>query len=443
MAFWDNLFNTKSSSGDEVIQNANSKGFILDYMTFHSSPNGKNPYFLYGRTPKFDPKKALDLVRQDPVVRAAIITVVDKVVESGWRLKPRDGNQKSNLPALSDKLKEMRFDRLLRKIVYNLVMYNNAFVEIRKDGKGQVTDLNLLETEHMRIVADDHGDIIEYYQEVGSADHRPTWQPEEVTHIKLDDFTTNVWSEFNIEAAYETILIKDYTRQWMHWFYATNQSRPVLNVEQASGQRFKEFMAYLKAAEQHVGKPIPVEGKLTVSQLQDPRVMEWALEVIKWCDDQIRQLLQVPPLAVGITDTSGRSDGAEQRQYLNTRILNIHRLMEDDITYDLFEKMGYSRVEFVFGVLDETVRTRVFETVQIMRNSQFTPEAIEEYLETQGIVFETDKPLLSQEDLMQMSNKELGTGKEGMKGNQSADAAQSRKRQNSEDIQKENRTVKE
>jgi hypothetical protein len=142
-----------------------------------------------------------------------------------------------------------------------------------------------------------------------------------------------------------------------------------------------------------------------------------------------------------VSDGSGRSDGAEQREYLNTRVFTIHRLLEDDITYDLFQKINYARVEFVFGILDETVRTRVFENALKMRQAQFTEEAILEYLESQGVVFATEKALLSMEDIMKMTNKQLGTGNEGVKGNKSADAAQSRGRQNSEDVSKANRAT--
>lgn len=432
----DRLLNRTKQDTPVIVENADSKGVIADYVGYMSSRE-RSLKSSFGYSARFDPAKVLKIVRNDPVVRAAIITLVDKVVESGWRLEGVD--KRSRNRTLESKLRELRFDQLIRKIVFNMVMYNNAFVEIRPNAE----NLNLLETEFTRITAQDNGDIIGYYQEArGDSKSRPTWEPDEIAHFKLDDFTTNVWSEPNIEAIYETILIKDAIRVWLRWFFETNQLRPVMSVENVSGIKFKEFISYVKSAEQHVGKPIVVEGNLTVSKLQSfADEGKTVLEVLQWCDNQIRMLLQVPPLAVGITDTSGRSDGAEQRQYLNTRIYNIQRILEDEITFDLFPKMGWGKVNFRFGVLDETVRTRVFETVQMMRNSMFTEEAIIEYLNSQGVVFETDKPLLSQEDIQQMSNKDLGTGNEGMKGNVSTDAAQSRKRQNEGDLSKKNQSV--
>ena len=388
-----------------IVANADSKGLVADYFltTTPTQANG-----VLGRTPRTNPQTALKLVRGDPVVRASIIKLVDKVVESGWRLQPIDGNKKSRQRDVEQKLREVRFDSLLRKVVFNLVMYNNAFVEIRLKGN-TLTDLNLLETEFMRIDADDHGNILGYYQEVGKVKATyPRWTPDEVVHFKLDDFTTNVWSEFNIEAIYETVLIKDYARQMLTWLYKTNQFRPVMSVENANSAKMKEFLAFLKAAETHVGKPIPVEGKLTVTPLQDPSIVEYVLQVIAWCDTQIRMLLQVPDIAIGIADNGGRADGAEQREYLNTRVFNIHRLLEDDITHGLLPKCGFGRVEFIFGILDESVRTRVFENVQLMRNAMFTEEAMLEYMESQGVVFETEKALRTPEELATARDELIG-----------------------------------
>lgn len=424
-----------------LVANADSKGVVQDYFLTEGTLRADG---VMGRTYRTDPNLALKLVRQDPVVRAAIIKLVDKVVESGWRLQPINGNKKSRQRELENKLKELRFDRLLRKIVFNLVMYNNAFVEIRMKA-GEVTDLNLLETQYMRIDADDHGNIRGYYQEVGNkSTGYPRWTPEEVVHYKLDDFTTNVWSEFNVEAIYETVLIKDYTRQMITWLTSTNQFRPVLSVENSNPTKMKQLLSYLKAAESHVRKPIPVEGKLLVTPLQDPALMQWLLEVMAWADTQIRMLLQVPDIAVGIADNGGRADGAEQREYLNTRVFNIHRLLEDDNTYSLFPKMNFPKVEFVFGILDETVRTRVFENVQMMRNSNFTEEAILEYMESQGVVFETDKPMLTLEEVSMATSAgkpDVQTGNEGSVGKKSADAAPSRQRQNAQDVSKANRSL--
>lgn len=417
---------------EELIANENSAGLMKDYAL--EAPQGKG---AFGYRPKFDTEKSLKLIRNDPVVRAAIITVVDKVIEGGWRIEGKD--KRSKTTALEETLRELRFDRTLRKAVYNLILYNNAFIELVRNGAGDLQDLNILETDFMQIDAEPNGDIIGYYQDLGKVGSNPYWDAKDVVHLKLDDFTTNVWSELNVEAIYETVLIKDFIRMWLSWFFRTNQLRVTFGLKDANTAKVKEFLGYLKAAEKYVDRPIPYEGEMVVQRLQEfDKTGMTVMELLRWCDEQIMVLLQVPPIAVGFPDKSGRSNSVEQDKSLYTRVKTIHRILEDDFTYDLFTKAGFPKAKFRFNIPDETSRERVLTNVLTMRNAQFTPEAIEEYLTSQGIVFDTKKVLLSQEDIMQMSNKDLGTGNEGMKGNKSADAAQSRQRQNSADVSKAN-----
>ena len=422
---------------EKIVSNADSMGLIKGFLTAQRPKPDETPFFGY--RPTFDPEKSLKTIRNDPVVRAAAITVVDKVVEGGWRIEGVDKRSKEG--QLEEQLKEVRFDRLLRKVVYNLIMYNNAFVEIVRDGNGNMKDLNLLETSFMRIDAQPNGDVLGYFQEMGLETQRnkPYWDVEDVVHIRLDDFTTNVWSELNVEALWETILIKDFARQWLHWFFSTNQLRPMLGLENATDVTVKEFLTFLKAAEKYVDRPIPYREKIEVERLQEfDRTGMTVLELIRWCDEQIMVLMQAPPIAVGFPDKSGRSNSFEQDKSLYTRVRTIHRLLEDDFSYDLFPKSNFKKARFKFNIPDEATKEKVLANVQQMRNSQFTSEAIEEYLHDSGMVFDVDQVFKSDEEVAQLSNKDLGTGNEGMKGNQSADAAPSRKRQDKSQLQKGN-----
>lgn len=417
---------------EEITKNANSSGLILDYYNIDN--NNIRDGGVYGRRATFDTDKALKIIKNDPVVKGAIITLVDKVIESDWRIEGK--NQKSNKQKLHDFLKEQRFDSLIKRIVYNLLLYNNAFIEVVKK-KNTVTDLNLLETNLMQIDADDNGDINFYFQEPGKDKH--IWMPDEIVHIKIDEFTTNVWAELNIEAIYETILIKDYARQWLNWFFSTNQVRPILNIQGANEAKVKDFLSYLRSTEKNLKKPLIVDGELTVGKLQS-FADEGAsvFQLISWCDAQIGILLQTPAISLGLSEGSGRSDGVELKEGLNVRVNSIHKTLEESFSYDLFKKIGYSRNLFKFGTIDDKVAQRVFENILLMRQAQFTEEAIAEYMEKQGITFDTEKVLKDPMELAQMSNKELGTGNEGLKGNKDANSAQSRNTQNAQDLKKAN-----
>jgi hypothetical protein len=425
------------SKKEEVISNADSKGYMLDYL--NSSTLRRDNLGVMGQGPSFEPRKALSVIKNDPLVRACLTTIVDKVLETKWWVKGR--NKKTRTKELETKLKQIRFNRVFRKLLFNLVLYNNAFLEIVRTEK-PFSDLNVLETIFMRIDAQSNGDIIGYYQETEGPSGKPYWFEKDVVHFKLDEITTNTWSDLTIEALYETVLIKDYVRQWLMWFFGTNQMRGFYNIKNANTTKVKDFLSYLKGSEKDKSKPIIAEGEVTYQILNSFATEGQTLrELLDWCDEQILVLLQVPPIAVGKPDSSGRSNSVEQYQALNTRVLAIQRIIEEVNSYDLFPKIGYESNDFVFGVLDESVRMHVFETAKIMKDMTMTDEAITEYLEAQGVVFETSKLFKEPEELAGLSNKDVGFGNEASIGNKSHDSAPSREGQKGDGISKANKSV--
>jgi hypothetical protein len=432
----------------ELIENANSKGVRPDYTGIESKFWVKETVF--GTSPLFDPKKALEVIRNDPTVKAAITTIVDKTLESGWRIQGRD--KKSRKKDLENKLKEVRFNKVLRKALFNLILYNNVFLEIVKKGE-TLSDLNVLETTLMRIRALDNGDLVEYYQDLGRKAGNPTWNPELITHIKLDEITNNLWSDDVIKTLWDTVLLKDSIRQWMLWFVQTNQMRGLISVKNSSSIKVKDFISNYKKAEKDKSYPHLIEGEVAYQLMNSFDEHQTLMTVLEWCDEQILEVLQTPPIAVGKPDASGRSNSVEQNNALNTRIIALQALLQDDVTYDLFPKIGFEKVDFLFGTLDDQANTRILETVQVMKNSMFTDEAIIEFLEEQGLIFSTTKvfkdPVEEAQamaevqmgvDNNKLSNKDVGTGNEGSIGNKSADSAPSRQRQSSGSISKANQT---
>lgn len=418
----------------ELITNANSSGYILDYYgsRFQTSYGVLNSS---GRHTSFDINNALTVIRNDPVVKAAIITLVDKTLESGWRVTGKD--KRSRIKELEQKLLDLKFNSVLRKVLYNLFLYNNAFVEIVKKGD-EVTDLNVLETTLMEIMSKDNGDVLGYKQLIPNT---PTWTPDKVVHLKFRDITSNVWAEpLDIQSLYETALLKDYIRQWLTWFFGTNQLRPIITIESgANDKKIKDFLSYLKASEKDISKALVLQGKVLAQALNNFNNGDSILKLLNWCDEQILMLLQVPPIAVGMPDNSGRSNSNEQYQALNTTVHAMHILLEDVFTYDLFPKINFGKVIFDFGVVDQSTRLRTFEIAEKMKNMLFTDEAITEFLESQGVVFNTKT--LFKEPPQDLSNSDVPQNMRGMIGNKPQSTAASKQTQDDVQVSKKNQQV--
>lgn len=390
---------------EEFVSNANSKAILNDYYSYTTNSE-------LVLTPDFEPKKALEVIKNDPVVKGAIITKVDKILESGWRITGVD--KKSRKAQLENKLRELRFNRLLRKILFSAVLYNNAFTEIVRKGS-EVTDINFLDPDTIDIITAKNGDVIRYDQkDVKSNKNTPvTWSKDDVWHFKYNDITSNVWAEFDMRAIYETVLLKDKIRAWIYWFFKTNQSKGLFNIKQAGETQIRNFISYLKAAEADPTKPVILEGDIEYQLLRKFSEEGMSLvQMLDWCDTQILSLLQVPPIAVGKMDTSGRSNSVEAYSALATAVYGIQQSLEDDITYDLFPKIGFPKCVFSFGVLDYVNEEKVFKIVALMKQSGFEDDAITEWMNSQGLMFETEQ--VFKEEPMEvpgMSNNGPNTGR--------------------------------
>lgn len=411
--------------------NENSTGLSLDYSGI---PNNQGfPRFPTGR-PAFSLKKSINLLENDAFVKGSVNTLVDKVMESGFRV---EGKRAKELQEILDSNKA---ELLLESVIYNLIIYNNAFIENKTVNKNVF--LNLLETQFMQISAKDNGDILEFYQDnaVSSTNKKvPSWKPKNVTFIKYRPLTTNTWSTpSDFEALYQVALIKDSIRQWLHWFFSTNQLRSGFNIKNANDAKVKDFLSSVKASESRKDLPFAIGGEVEHFLLNNFDYGDKILDILSWCDSQFIVLLQIPPIAVGMPDSSGRSNSVEQYQALNTTVNRIHKLIETYMTQDLLPKIGFEDHKFVFGVLDTGARMKALEMAEKMRNIRMSDEAIKEFLESQGLVFKTKELFTDLEELKGIPNEAVPQGSEGQLGKKSQDDAPSRKGQNSGEISKAN-----
>jgi hypothetical protein len=384
----------------KLIANANSKGLILNYY-------GSNSKYL-GRKADFNLNTAIKIIKNDPVVKGALISLCDKVMGTPYQVIAKD--KRSKKTKLEMALRELRFSKVLRKIIFNMLLYGNCFVEIVKKG-GKTTDINVLETTRMEILAENNGDVTGYQQIMGNDNQPIKWDKEKIVHFKLTDITTNTWGEVDIESIYETVLIKDHVRTWINWFFATNQARGFYNIESAGEQKVKDFLSNLKANERDLGKPVIAQGKITYQVLRTFAEEGKSLnEVLLWCNTELLALLQVPPIVMGFPDMSGRANSSEQQSSLNVRVNSIQQILEDYVTYELFPKMSYDKVMLEFGALDEKAMKQTMETLVMMKNAGFSNEAMTEWLREQDMFFETKKVFNEPEDMM-MGMKEGGNDK--------------------------------
>jgi len=357
-----------------------SRGYIKDYYNTTTNKN-TNSVAQFGLTPVFDRNKALEAIRKDSTVMSAITTLVDKSIENGYRIKKADG--KSNDKAFKKKLKDLKFDILLRQIFYNLYAYNNAFIEIVNDGSGNVKELHILDTTMTEPIATPHGKVTAYIQNV-TGEKPITWSPDKITHIPVTKLTTSIWGELDIETIYSKVLIKQYIDAYLGWLFGTNQFKGFYNIKDATSVQIKDFISHIKKSETNINLPIVAEGDITYQILRDFSDGETILKVKESCDTDILTLFQVPPVLMGKPGDSNRSNSDSQEGSLATRVGSIHKLVQDYLYFDLFPKIGFNKNEIEFNPIVKSSMSKMLENAERMINMGFEPAKVELYLKGEG-----------------------------------------------------------
>jgi hypothetical protein len=360
----------------ETIQKA-SKQVIKDYYNKGTSlfPNGN-----IGLLPDFDREKVLEAIRKDSTVISSITTLVDKTLENGWKLEGKD--KRSNLNANEEKLKKAKFNKVLRQLFYNIYAYNNVFIENVKNGNGGFKELHILETTTVEPLADEHGEVYGYKQQTAGED--VTWTTDEVTHIAVNTLTTNVWGEIDIQSIWTSVLVKQYIMQYIGWLTGTNQLRGFFNVKSAGDTQVEDFISHLKKLETDINKPLVAEGDIVYQVLGKFEEGQTLLDVLEHCDNNIRTLLQVPPISLGQPDSSNRSNSDTQEGSLFTRIKSIQDLVTDELNYDLFPKIGMEKTRIVFNPINRIAISRIIENGMKLREMSVKENVIKEYFKLEG-----------------------------------------------------------
>jgi len=406
-----------------------SKGVIEGY---YNDTNVFNPKDISnGLMPHFDRNKALKSVRKDSIVLASLNTLVDKSLDKGYNIF-KDTNQKNEF--LTKKLNELKFRRLLRPVFYNLFAYGNVFIENVKDGNDNIKELHILETTITQPVANSHGEILGYTQSEGDNGKTPFWKPEEVTHIALTKLTTGIWGELDIESIYTSVLIKEYVYSYLGWLFGTNQFKSFYNIEEANSDQIKEFLSFVKKAEGNIQKPVIARGKINHQILRDFSDGETILNLLNKCDANILSLMQVPPILIGLPGDSNRSNSDSQERSFFTRINAVQKVVEDEVSFDLFEKIGYKNNYLKFNNLKDVDIGQLLEQAERMKLIGFKSNKVEEFLKENnfpitGSLIDKDlyapQPMESNEEKSEdmqpsrerkddgESNEKIGSGEEG------------------------------
>lgn len=407
-----------------LIKRANSK---LPLRTYSWSNYQASVY------PQFSFAACREMVDKDPVARGALNHFVDKCMEGDWIIVNReDWSFDENFQDLLQKRHNFR-TRILRPIFLLGALFNNVFVEIVRNSDGSLKDLNVLDTSQLDVKTLPNGDLVEIKSTVPNpkTGEYPTWQPADIVWLKFNDRSEG-YAPVDLQALWETLLLKDYMRQYVSWLWKTGQYRILYNFEAASDLDIESFISAAKRADGNFQTPLLTRGKLGVQQVRDIKEIDQIDKLFKYLDQQIAMAMRVPPVDIGMPDTSGRSNADAQSNNLTTRIYSVKTIVADYINNELFPKINKGNTMLRFGPVDRFAEKQILDNLQIMKVIGLSEDAMKEYLIDKGMIFGVKEWFVPQVNPSDIKNPRAidtapsRTGKAPGTGNQAQDTPTTR-----------------
>lgn len=332
----------------------------------------------------------LDLYKKDPVVQAAITTRADAILASGWTI---DGATTSKESAMS-KLEKIGFNyNFLLKAVTNGLLYNHVFIEIERTNGGEPVGLHVLEAPYMEIIYDKHGEISGYKQ-VAETGEQPFFPVEDIVFMKFNSVSSAVWGEVGLKSLYRTLTIKNQIERFINSLSETNAWRQVMKTRM-NDDNIEEFLAYSASQAQEPTEPLvlqvssgsadDVDKDTRFSVLRDPADLKEFLSTLDYLRTQVLMMLKVPPIMIGLPDSSNRSNSDMQFKSFNIANESFRKLFVSYIE-ELFSKIGISgKTKFSWNPIDERSEKDDVEIAERLINMGAKPKQVEAFLRSTGL----------------------------------------------------------
>lgn len=363
------------------------------------SAKRKTPDFFYQQTPLSvqDNLNLKDYTKEDPDLAANIRRFIDNAVPQIPKLIIEEGQTvaDSTINTYMQQLKDVRFYKLIRKAVYDLLWNGNAFFEIKFSGK-KLKEMYSIDPEYMEIKKNAKEEVIYYEQNIGG-DKKIRFSPDEIIHITIDHLDTGVRGHAFISSLKSALLRKEIAESYLQWVLQNNNLAPIINVkaDNLSDEQWARIIDQLnmKAIDPNYRQVIESERDdiIELIHLFNTNDFETIYRYIDKQKEQITTVMQVPPIISGTVDDSNRSNSEIQARlvFYNT-IKAFQRLIEEELDYEMLRKLKWNNVRFKFENIDQRVDTDAVKLAKTFKELGYTREAVHKYLKENGINIEED-----------------------------------------------------
>lgn len=373
----------------------------------HTTGGSKSKYQSEGSTSDVPINGAMELYNLDSDVKSAINAKVDFILNSGYKILGKNAPSKQ----VKMLLKTSRYkSKLERKIMINLVLLNNAFVELDRNTEGKVVQLFLIDTDSIEIEYDEFGNVSQYIQISPIDGSRITLSPENVWHISIGGATTKAWADIELKSLYRDINTKNFIEKFINWLAVTNQFRTVIKVEDANQDDIDAAMDDYIASQEDVNLPFILQGNMKVEVLRSFDEAKSFTDIMSYFRHKILMQIGVPPIVVGLIDNSNRSNAEAEMKVFQVRNEAFRRQYMEEFNNELVPLLNLRDVEFKWNSQDKRNEKDDIEIAKALKDMGMKPKKLEEFLRNAGLEL-PEGELFDKPEVSQLSPEKSNDGK--------------------------------
>jgi hypothetical protein len=362
----------------ELFDERVSKGIVKEYYTQFDglSKVYREPPFLY--------KILMDMAEADPVVFNAVSLTVDLITMNGYDFIGKNIREIERARRIFNT--ELDFDRVVKNVLWQFIIYGDAYLELRYKGS-KIDELHPLETTEMVLNYDEHGEIIDYVQKV-EGKGQESWihfNMDEIVYFRHYWVGSQVYSRCPFKSITRDFTTCVYARDYLQSKFRNVPPKVVYFLKNANEKQRKDFVENLIRAKTNPGMDIVAQGEAFESKVLETNFREGLMEVLKWMQKRVLMLFRVPPHWIGDMEGANRGIGESVVIPYEAKIKDIHHIIASQINRELMPKLGFENLEFKWNAISLLDEKSILENMAMMSAQGFDGESIIDYARTHGL----------------------------------------------------------
>ena len=376
------------------------------------------------QTPPQDYEIVLDMARNDPIIATALDLTVDLVTFNGFKFvstnesKPNEREIKRATNVFNNVLD---FDQVIDPVLYNLLIFGDSYLELRRNGNNEIKELFSLPTTEMKVDFDKHGTIQGYVQKPQNNRYgNVPFSADEVLYFKLKQIGNNVYSETPFLPIASSYTTKIFANKYLQELFRNIPPKILYALENANRAERELFMENLRRGKTDPALDLVGFGKVDANVLK--LVIDGGfLQVLKDIRNEVLTVFRIPVHWVDASTTPNRGIGESVVIPYDTKIKKIQAKVASLINKVLMPALGFSNIKFQWNPTSLTDEKSVVEIAGKLSAMNLDGDSVLSYLRLKGIELPVDAKI--EEPMEQLGDSPGLTGPQIQK-----DASPSRQR---------------